>query len=168
VAVGLRLPRLADYLASPFVVLRRGTHRIEFSDLDRWGEDLAEGINRRLAGQMALLAPNSRFDRAPWPVGAVPDQIVQLQILRFEGVAPEGPAIAQVGEAHLLASWEIFRSGDNVLLARGITEVRTPGWTVGDFGALVGMLDAGIGTLAEEILDEIEETLVLERATTPP
>jgi len=166
--VGLRLPRLADYLASPFVVVRRGANRIEYSDLDRWGEDLARGINRRLAGQMAQLAPSSRFDTAPWPMGAVPDQIVQLQILRFEGVVPEGTGTGQTGEAHFHASWEVFRSGDNVLLTRGVTEVRTPGWMVGDFGALVGMLDVGIGTLAEEILTELEATLVRERAPPPP
>jgi uncharacterized lipoprotein YmbA len=168
VVVGFRLPRLANYLASPFVVLRRGTHRIEFSDLDRWGEDLALGINRRLTGEMTILAPHSRFESAPWPAGAIPDQIVQLEILRFEGVAPEAGASEMAGEAHLLATWEISRSRDNVLLSRGVTEVRTAGWKVGDFQALVGLLDAGISTLAEEILSELEAIEVLEQATTPP
>lgn len=154
--VGLRLPTLAAYLASPFVVLRRGENRIEFSDLDRWGEDLAAGLNRSLAARLSALAPTFRIVAAPWPSGIRPDRIVQLNLLRFEGVAPEDPENALMGEAHLLASWEILRAADGTLLARGTTEVRSEGWQVGNFNDLVRLLDDGVGTLAEEIFREIE------------
>lgn len=153
--VGVRLPQLADYLASPFVVMRRGANRIEFSSQDRWGEDLALGISRRLVGEMALLAPASRFDPVPWPPSTQMDRILQLQILRFEGVAPAGEGAA-TGEAHLLASWEILNPVGNAVLARGSTEIRTPGWRQGDFAGLVALLDAGIGELAKEIVEGME------------
>jgi hypothetical protein len=149
IAIGLRSPRLADYLATPFVIVRQGTHRIGFSEFDRWGEDLVRGISRVLAGHLAGRAPFPRVELAPWPAGAQPAYLIQLHVLRFEGVAPEDPA-ALDGEAHLLATWEIFRSGEGAPLARGTTEVRAD-WRVGDFSALVRLLDEGLGTLAEEL-----------------
>ena len=61
-----------------------------------------------------------------------------------------------VGEAHLLATWEILDPIDGALRARGGTEVRRPGWTVGDFNGLVDLLDAGLGVLAEDLIRALE------------
>lgn len=148
--IGLRPPRLAEYLANPFIVVRHGTHRIGFSEFDRWGEDLARGINRTLNRYMAARSPAHRVESAPWPPGARPEFLVQVHFLRFEGVTPEDPRVP-TGEAHLLATWEILRSGDAAVLTRGTTEVRSDGWTIGDFDALVSLLDAALGTLAEDL-----------------
>ena len=70
VPVGIRATRLADYLATPFIVVRRGTSRIEFSEFDRWGEDLARAVNRSLAGHMAARDPSRQVEVAPWPMGS--------------------------------------------------------------------------------------------------
>lgn len=159
--IGLRPPRLADYLASPFIVVRRGTHRIGFSEFERWGEELARGMSRTLAGHMAVRSPAHRVESAPWPPGIRPDYLVQLHVLRFEGVAPDDTP-ATTGEAHLLATWEILDPGDEAILASGTTELRSPGWTVGDFDGLVGLLDAALDSLAEDLV------LGLERVPTSP
>ncbi|TVP45886.1 MAG: membrane integrity-associated transporter subunit PqiC [Gemmatimonadales bacterium] len=148
--VGLRLPRLADYLASPFIVVRRGEHQVEFTEHHRWGEDLGSAINRNVAGLLAARAPTHRVVTAPWPGGTPPEQVIQLQILRFEGTAPENIE-GGAGAAHLLATWEIFRASDGSLLARGTTEVREDGWTVGDFAGLVRLLDQGLRRLADDL-----------------
>jgi len=157
-SIGLRPPRLAEYLASPFIVVRQGTHRVGFSEFDRWGEDLARGVNRSLATHIVARSPEYRVESAPWPAGAQPEYLIQVQLLRFEGVAPEDP-LTRAGEAHLLATWEILRSGDGTVLAHGTTEVRSDGWAVGDFDGLVGLLDAGLDRLAEDLLQGLERAL---------
>jgi hypothetical protein len=156
--VGLRPPRLAAYLDNPYIVVRGAPHRVAFAEFHRWGEDLARGISRAMAGHLAARAPSWRIEVAPWEPGAQPDYVVQLHLLRFEGVVPDEPG-ASVGEAHLRATWEILRRQDGALLSRGTTEVREPGWTVGDFDGLVGRLDQGLATLAEALRADLERLL---------
>lgn len=161
--IGLRPPRLAEYLATPFIVVRRGTHQVGFSDFDRWGEGLIEGIGRTVARRMAAQAPSLRVETTPWPTTAQPEYVIEMDVLRFEGVAPTD-ALAVEGEAHLLATWEITRRRDGSLVASGATEVREPGWTVGDFDGLVALLDAALDTLGAELVRELEAAL----ARVPP
>lgn len=153
--VGLRTPRIAEYLATPFLVVRQGSNEIEFSQFDRWGEGLTRGVNRVVARRMIELAPAVRVELAPWSTEVRPDFVIQLHLLRFEGVVPQG-AGASRGEAHLLANWEILRRDDGVQVARGTTEVREPGWTVGDFDDLVRLLDAALGSLASDLVTALE------------
>lgn len=158
--IGLRSPRIAEYLTAPFIVVRSGDHRIGFSQFDRWGEGLGSGINRAVAGHMVAGAPMLRVEVAPWPQGVQPDYLAQIHLTRFEGVTPEDPGASQ-GEAHLRASWEILRQEDGELVARGTTEVRESGWTIGDFDGLVTLLEAGLVTLARDLVAAVEN------ATTP-
>lgn len=156
--IGLRPPRLAEYLATPFIVVRRDIHQIGFSDFDRWGEDVAEGIGRTVARRMSQRAPSLRVETTPWSTTAQPEYVIEMDVLRFEGVAP-GDVPAEAGEAHILATWEITRRRDGALAASGTTEVREPGWTVGDFHGLVALLDAALDTLAAELLLGLEAAL---------
>lgn len=156
--IGLRPPRLAEYLATPFIVVRRDVHQIGFSDFDRWGEGLIDGIGRTVARSMSSRAPSLRVETTPWPTTAQPEYVIEMDVLRFEGVAP-GDALAVTGEAHILATWEIIRRPDGALVANGTTEVREPGWTVGDFHGLVALLDAALDTLAAELVLGLEAAL---------
>jgi hypothetical protein len=155
--IGLRPPRLAAYLETPFIVLRRAPHRVELSEFHRWGEELERGISRAVAGHLAAGAPSWRVEVAPWGSGAQPDYLIQLHLLRFEGVVPDEPG-AVVGQAHVQADWEILRRQDGVLLSRGTTDVRE-NWTVGDFDGLVSGLDQGLATLAEALRADLERVL---------
>jgi len=162
--IGLRQPRLADYLATPFIVVRRGSHQVEFSEYHRWGEDLGRSINRAVAGRVVVAGrtvsrvPSLRVEAAPWPAGTTPDHVIQVHVLRFEGVEPAGSGSGE-GEAHLLATWEIFRSPDGALVGQGSTEVRAGGWSVGDFGGLVSLLDAGLEVLAEDLVTGLQRAM---------
>lgn len=153
--IGLRPPRIAEYLAAPYIVIRSGDHQVGFSQFDRWGETLASGVNRAVAGHMVSQAPRLRVEVAPWPEGVRPDYLVQLHLTRFEGVAPADPSASE-GEAHLRASWEILRRQGSVRVASGTTEVREAGWTVGDFDGLVVLLEAGLATLAQDLVAALE------------
>ena len=158
VAIGLRPLQLATYLKTPFIVVRRGAHQIEFSEFHRWGEDLEQGINRAVAGYMAARAPFLRIKSAPWPLRTQHDYLIQLHILRFEGLVREGPD-GSSGEAHMLATWEIINPQDGAMLARGTTEHREGGWTVGDYDGLVGLLDSGLRALSEELVTRLENVV---------
>ena len=149
VTVGVRRLKLASYLASPFMVVRRGPNQVSFAEFHRWGEPLGAGINRVVAS--SLMARGFRDAAvAPWPAEARYDYVIQLDVVNFEGVAPkEQPATE--GEVHLLATWEILRQEDGAVLARGTTDARRPGWTVGDYAGLVSMLDDGLEVLAADL-----------------
>jgi uncharacterized lipoprotein YmbA len=156
--IGLLHPKLAEYLETPFIVVREGPHQIGFSEFHRWGETLERGITRTVAGYMTARNPSWRVSPAPWPPGAQPAYLIQLHFLHFEGVAPEKP-VASHGEAHVLATWELLRQEDGAVLARGTTEVHARGWTEGDFEGLVGLLDAGLARLAEDLVLRLERVL---------
>jgi uncharacterized lipoprotein YmbA len=149
VTVGVRRLKLASYLASSFLVVRRGPNQVGFSEFYRWGEPLGAGINRVVA--RSLVARGFRDAAvAPWPAQGRYDYLIQLDVARFEGLAPEGP-VATEGEVHLLATWEIIRQQDGVVLAQGTTDYRRPNWTVGDYAGLVSMLDEGLEVLAADV-----------------
>lgn len=158
VSVGIRRLDLADYLASPAIVVRRGGHEVLTSDFHRWGEDPADGINRAVARHLTGAASFRAVDVAPWPVRTPHDFLIQLHVTRFEGVVPAEWSMtagttteSAIGAAHVRASWEIIRQTDETVLARGDTEHVEEGWTVGDYAALVALLDAGLAVVTRDV-----------------
>jgi hypothetical protein len=152
--VGVRRLDLAAYLETPFILVRRGSNRLGYSEFHRWGEGLAGGINRTVAGYLGDRSPLRGVDVAPWPAGERYDYVIQLHVLRFEGLVPEG--VEEVdGEVHMLATWEIIQQLDGVVLARGTTDYLGDGWTLGDYAGLVTLLDAGLQVLTEELLESL-------------
>lgn len=147
--IGVRRLDLATYLASPAIVVRRGAHEIVISEYHRWGEDLMQGINRALAAHLSATPSVGAVDVAPWAARAPHDYLVQLHVSRFEGVAD---SLATVGEAQLRATWEIIRPVDGAVLARGSTDYRERGWQVGDYSALVKLLDAGLQEISNDVV----------------
>lgn len=153
--VGVRRLQLASYLESPAIAVRRGQQEITLSEFHRWGEPLSRGIGRAVAANLTAGAPFRAVDVAPWPLREKYDRLVQLHVLRFEGVAPAEPA-ADEGEARLLATWEIIRQQDGEVLARGTTDYRQGGWRVGDYAGLVALLDAGLLVLSNDLMTSLE------------
>jgi hypothetical protein len=146
----VRRLNLASYLATPFVVVRWGSNRVTLSEFHRWGEDLEDGINRTVVAHLTSRPAFKRVDVAPWSLTARHDYQIQLNVTRFEGVAPEDGASPR-GEAHMLASWEIIRPQDGAVVARGTADVREQGWRVGDYESLVALLDSCVEALAAEL-----------------
>jgi uncharacterized lipoprotein YmbA len=152
-AIGMRRLQIAPYLETPLIVVRRGPHQIGFSEFHRWGERLEGGINQAVASYLSTRAAFRGVDVAPWPVRERYDYIIQLHVLRFEGMAPEDEAATR-GEAHLLATWEILHQ-DGSVLARGTTDYRDRDWRVGDFPGLVASLDNGLSELSDDLMRSI-------------
>lgn len=156
IALGIRRLKIAPYLESTSIVVRGGARGQELvlSEFHRWSEPLDEGIKRAVAGYLTAGGAFRAVDVAPWPAGAKHDLLLELHVLRFEGVAPAGPAATE-GEVHLLATWAIVRADDGEVLARGTTDVREPGWRLGDYAGLVALLDAGVSVLAADLVNDL-------------
>ncbi|MEX2583731.1 MAG: PqiC family protein [Gemmatimonadota bacterium] len=152
--IGIRRLQLASYLGTPFIVVRRGDQAMTFAEFDRWGEPLAEGINRAVAGYLRDGAAFAAVDVAPWPPRTDHDFLIELNVLRFEGVAPAGPG-ATAGEVHVLAEWQILRPGDSGIAARGTSDFRQGGWEVGDHASLVGLMNTGLRALAVDLMTRL-------------
>jgi uncharacterized lipoprotein YmbA len=166
VSIGVRRLRLASYLDPPFLAVRQEPHGLGFSEFNRWGEPLAGGINRAVSRYLASAATFRTVDLAPWPAREKYDYLIQLNVERFEGVAP-AEATASAGEVHMLATWEVVDQQEGVVLARGTTEHREAGWTVGDYPDLVRSLDAGLITLSRDLLAAVESLATRTTSTTP-
>lgn len=147
--IGVRRIDLADYLASPAIVIRRGARQIVTSEFHRWGEDPGQGINRALAAHLAATPSVGAVDVAPWAPRTPHDYLLQLHVTRFEGVADEA---ATTGDAQLLVSWEIITPQDGDVVARGKSDFRQGGWLVGDYGALVTLLDDLLNSLSRDVV----------------
>lgn len=154
ITVGLRQVHLAEYLETPLIVVRHAPHQIRFSEFNRWGENLEGGFNRAVAMYLADRAPFEGVDVVPWAPRAQHDYLIQIHLLRFEGVVVDE---ALAGEAYMLANWEIIRQPDGAVLSRGTTDYREDGWIVGDYGDLVTRLDTGVGKLSDDLVAALEE-----------
>ncbi len=151
IAVGLREITVAEYLESPLIVVRRGPHQVTYSEFNRWAEEPGGGVSRAIAGYLASRASFDRIDRAPWPIRREHDYVIQIELLRFEGIAPEALDAAE-GGAHVVAEWEIIAQTDGAVAARGTTDYRAPSWQVGDYESLVTSLDAGLRELTDDLI----------------
>lgn len=147
--IGLRRLKLASYLASPFMVVRLGANQVDFAEFHRWGESLEAGIDRVVAD--GLVAHGfGEVVVSPWPAQARPGYVIQLEVVRFEGLALDGPDSTE-GGVLLLATWEITRQMDGSVVARGTTDYQRPGWRIGDYPGLVTLLDSGLGVVADDL-----------------
>jgi uncharacterized lipoprotein YmbA len=167
IKLGVRRLQLAAYLESPFVLVRSGANQVGFSEFHRWAESLGGGINRALSGYLGDRASFQAIDVAPWPTGERYDFVLQVHVLRFEGVAPED-ALASDGEVLLKATWEVLQPSSGVVLSRGATDYREGGWRVGDYAGLLTLLDAGLHVLTDEILQSLDEAARTAVALRPP
>ena len=147
--IGLRRLDLAPYLSTTAIVVRRGS-KIVTSGFRRWGEEPSAGIMRAVAVSLGAAPTILAVDVAPWPVQAQHDYLIQLHVSHLEGVAAED-STATEGEVHVMASWEIIRSQDGTLVARGETDRRETGWKVGDYLGLVTRVDKGLTGLASDL-----------------
>lgn len=150
-AIGLRRLDLAPYLSTLAILVRRADNEIVTTGFHRWAEGPSAGLNRAVSGYLALSPGIASVDVAPWPVRSQHDYLVQLHVLRFEGVTSASDG-AREGAAQFLAKWEIIHASDGALAARGETDYRATDWVVSDYAGLVTRLDRGLVVLAQELV----------------
>jgi len=156
--VGLRRPQLASYLDATRIVTRHGQNTIRFSDFHRWGEDLDRALNRVVALNLERQPGIQSVETVPWPSGFRSDYVVQLRVLRFEGVGPEPPgpdadddAPLPEGHSQMAVRWTILGPDGETPRHQGLTHHRETGWPVTDYTDLAAKLDTSLTVLAEDI-----------------
>ena len=147
--IGLRRLDIAPYLSTTAIVIRQGS-QIVTSGFRRWGEEPSAGILRAVAVSLGTAPTIQAVDVAPWPVQAQHDFLIQLHVSHLEGVVAD--ATATEGDVHVTASWEIIRSQDGVLVARGESDRTEAGWKVGDYSGLVSRVDKELTGLAGDLV----------------
>ncbi|MCC7000936.1 MAG: membrane integrity-associated transporter subunit PqiC [Gemmatimonadaceae bacterium] len=150
VALGLRRLDLAPYLSTLGIVVRRADNEIITTGFHRWAEGPSVGVNRAVAGYLAMAPEVRSVDVAPWPIRSTHDYLIQLHVSRLEGIESEVGALR--GESRLLARWEIVRPSDGALVGRGVTDARERDWVVDDYAGLVARLDRGLAAVARDIV----------------
>lgn len=165
--LGLRKPRLADYLDTPTIVTRHEDHEIRFSEFHRWGENLGTAFNRTVGLNLEAQPGIASTEVVPWPQGTAFDYVVQLRVLRFEGVGPPPPgpdadddAPVPTGHTQMTVTWTIFGPEGGTVRTQGRTQHRMDDWPVTDYAGLVSHLDSSLVVLAEDIrtrLQSLEE-----------
>lgn len=161
--IGLRAPRLAAYLDETRMVIRHGPNTIEFSEFHRWGEDLDQGIGRTVARALETHASIESVEVVPWPRVATFDYVLQLHVLRFEGVGPRPPgpdadddAPIPKGHAQMTVRWTVLNPTTETILTRDRTEHGMPDWPVTDYRALASHLGSSLHILADAISTRLE------------
>ncbi len=147
--VGLQRVELASYLSTPSVMIRRGANQLVRSEFHRWGGELDQGINRAVSAYLAESPRVRDVDVAPWTARARHDVLVQLHVMRFEGVVADSTSTD--GRVHVMAGWDIIRPFNGAVLVRGRTEDRDGAFRVGDYSGLVTGLDAALSRVARDI-----------------
>ncbi len=161
--IGLRRPRLASYLDASRIVSRRGPNSIQFSDFHRWGEDLDRGINRVFAFHLEQKPGIHSVEAVPWSGEARFDYVVQLHVLRFEGVGPSPPgpkadddAPPPTGHSQMVVRWTILGPDGTNTQAKGITRHRNPDWPVTDYADLTAKLGTSLDVLADDVASKVK------------
>lgn len=161
--VGLRRPKLAAYLDAGRIVSRRGPNAIQFSDFHRWGEDLNQGINRVVALHLEQKPGLRSVEAVPWSGEARFDYVVQLRVLRFEGVGPSPPgpdadddAPPPTGHSQMVVQWTILGPEGEKTRAQGITRHRKTDWPVTDYADLTAKLGTSLTVLADDIGSQLK------------
>ena len=162
VTVGLRRPQLASYLDATRMVAREGPNKIRFAEAHRWGEDLDRALNRVVALNLERQSGIRAAEAVPWPEGFAFDYVVQLRILRFEGVGapPPGPEAdddtpVPEGHSEMVVRWTILGAEGEQVRAQGVTRHREEGWPVTDYADLAAKLDTSLVVLADTLGDRL-------------
>jgi hypothetical protein len=156
--VGLRRPRLASYLDAARMVAREGPNSVRFVEEHRWGEDLDRALNRVVALNLERQPGIQSAEAVPWPEGFSSDYVVQLRVLRFEGVGPPPPdpdadedAPVPEGHSEMVVGWTIFGADGETVRARGTTRHREEGWPITNYADLAAKLDTSLVVLADDL-----------------
>jgi uncharacterized lipoprotein YmbA len=67
--VGILPVRLPGYLDRPQLVTEMAADQVRVDEYARWAEPLPSAVTRTLAENLAILLPESRVVRYPWPAG---------------------------------------------------------------------------------------------------
>ena len=137
---------LPPYLRRSEIVTRVGDNELHASDAHRWGEDLAQGLARVVAENLAMLAPNRRVSAFPSRALGSDDDRVSIEVARFEQM-PDGSVALE-------ARWELVQGNDASPLA-----VRSASFSEQISGSDPAAIVEAMSRAAAQLSHEIARTL---------
>jgi uncharacterized protein len=140
--IGIGPVRLPEYLDRPQIITRMDSNRLLLADSHRWVEPLADNLSRVIRENLSILLGTERFLIHPWPLAALPDYQVIIEVVRFEG--------GESGAAYLETVWSIRDGQGQTLLPphRGRYRAEAAGT---DHDAVVAALSKTIARFSEDI-----------------
>jgi len=96
--IGVEKVRVPRYLFKREIAVAKSSHEIVFLSGAQWGEDMDEGLTRRLIAYLRHSFNQPDVFAYPWGMDSQPDVKVRVDITRF---------IAQNGSVYLDANWYI-------------------------------------------------------------
>jgi uncharacterized lipoprotein YmbA len=110
VAVGVGRVKLAAYLFSTSLAVRRGTNEVDYLPTTFWAERLDAGLERVLAANLATLIPTDHIRLSAWESASVSAE-VYVAIERFD--------VDTHGQGVILAWWRVLSPGGEKTLKSG-------------------------------------------------
>jgi uncharacterized lipoprotein YmbA len=137
---------LAAYLGVPEIQTRVNATEMRRSPIDRWGEPLADGLQRVLAQDLSAELGTRDVVLFPWYAEEQPGVQVAASIRRFE-LEPDGSAVLE-------ARYEVTRPGGGGVL-RDVAIRKAPSGS--GMAASVTALSEALADLAREIARDVAQ-----------
>jgi uncharacterized lipoprotein YmbA len=140
--VGVLPVHLPGYLDRPQIVTEIGTEEVRVDEYARWAEPLPAAVTRTLAENLALLLPESRVVRYPWPAGESTRCRVSVEL---RALAAQGD-----GSVRLEGRWALLPNDEETPLVLRPLSLRRGPLPVGPKGVDAA---AGVEAMSELLAD---------------
>ena len=140
--LGLKELRIADYLDTRDIVVRKGANELVLQDYARWAEPLESGIGRVLRARLLSDPGIAAVSSPPFAIGVPRDYDLTVEILHCEGDSDSARFAARV---------EIASAADGHVVARRVFVAPQGSWNGRDFGKLAALLSEDVSALGADI-----------------
>jgi len=139
--VGVLPVRVPGYLDRPQLVTEMGADQVRVDEYARWAEPFPAAVTRTVAENLAILLPEDRVVRYPWPAGeSMRCRVsVELRVLAAQGD----------GSVRLEGRWALLPNEENPLMLRPLS-LRRGSLPVGPRGVEPA---AGVEAMSELLAD---------------
>jgi len=151
IPVGVGQVRLAAYLSTKSLVVRRGTNEIDYLPSVFWAERLADNFQRVLAANLTILLPTDEIRLSAWRSEDVAAEVY---------VAVEQFDVDADGRAVLVARWRVLSPGGaTTLKGRECRLVRQGPRPEPDAAGAIVTLSELLGALSDQLAQAIKEAV---------
>ena len=141
--IGVEKVHVPKYLFKREIAVAKSSHEIVFLSSAQWGEDMDEGLTRRVISYLRHSFDQPNVFAYPWGMNTQPDIKVRVDITRF---------IAQNGKVYLDANWYI----ENMHTGRKKSKLfSTAVASQKDAEGIVSAMDQAFGQLETSLAEDI-------------
>jgi uncharacterized lipoprotein YmbA len=151
IPVGVGQVRLAAYLFTKSLVVRRGANEIDYLPTAFWAERLGDNFQRVLAANLATLLPTDEIRLSAWRSEDVAAEVY---------VAVEQFDVDADGRAVLVARWRVLSPGGaKTLRSREFRHVRQGPPPEPDPAGAIATLSELVAALSEQVAQNLQEVV---------